>query len=565
MIESSRFFLSLGYWLAPRAIAIFLVGFFDGSLALAMVQDPAISIVFEDVSEQSGIQFVHSDGGTGKHFIVETVCSGIATFDYDGDGLLDIYFLNGSYPKPLSDSKPLQNRLYRNLGDLKFKDVTDESGVGDTGHGLGVAVADYDNDGDPDIYVSNFGPNVFYQNNGDGTFSKIENGPATNQDRVRVGAGAAFLDADSDGNLDLYVGNYIQFTYEKDVSRLILGIPAAPGPKDYDPDEDQFFRNNGDGTFTDLSIESGIAAHAGPSMGLICLDYDQDGDTDVFVCNDSAANFLWNNDGTGKFTEMGQLAGVAYDYAGLRQANMGVDGADYDLDGWIDLVSTNFQDEIPAFYRNSAGQFFDEIGASLGLGVATRNVTWGVVFADFDRDRYPDLFMASGHLIDAVEKLDSSIKFATKNHLLRNQVGKKFVDISSRAGDGMQVEKVSRAAACEDLDLDGDLDLIVLNLNSTPTLLRNDTISPHHWIQLNLIGTHSSRDAIGARVTIQTKYGAQVQEVMSGRGYQSHYGHSLYFGVGDATLVERIEVKWLGGKTAIYGPFAVDSAQTLVE
>lgn len=550
--------MSVSVWYRIVTIFVFY------SLSSRAIQAQSTDIQFSDITQKTGIDFLHCDGGTGKHYIVETVSSGLAVFDFDNDGYLDIYFLNGAYPKPMNESKPLANRLYRNLGNWKFVDVTEKAGIGDLGHGLGVTVGDYDNDGDADVYVNNFGPNVLYCNNGDGTFSRVATAPGANESRV--GAGASFIDIEGDGDLDLFVGNYIKFSYEKDVNRMILGVPAAPGPKDYDPDSDQLFRNDGSGSFTDISVESGIAAHAGPSMGMIGFDYDKDGDIDIFVCNDSAANFLWNNDGLGHFSEVGQLSGVAYNYAGLRQANMGTDCADYDLDGWMDFVVSNFQDEIPQMFRSSKGIFFDELGAPLGLGTATRNVKWGVVFSDFDHDRYPDLYFASGHLIDGVEKLDSSIRFATKNHLFRNIQGKRFADVSSAAGGGLEVEKVSRGVASDDLDGDGDLDLVVLNLNSSPTVLCNESnLEGKHWIKLHLIGTKDARDAVGARVVLKTRHGEQMQEVLRGRGYQSHYGNSLHFGLGDATAIEQLEITWLNKEKQVFKDLAPDQEYWLIQ
>jgi hypothetical protein len=546
-----------------------------GSLpATAQGQASALPpILLEDVTSQTGIDFVHSDGGSGKHYLFETVCAGMAVLDYDGDGLMDLYFLNGrrlagGQPdaglQTDTTAPPLTNRLYRNLGGLRFIDVTDQAGVGDPGHGLGVCVGDFDNDGDPDLFVNNFGPNVFYQNNGDGTFSVLRDAPTSHESRV--GAGASFFDIDGDGDLDLFVGNYIQFSYELGLNRMIFGIPAAPAPTDYPPDSDQLFRNNGDGTFTDVSEISNIASAAGASMGLISFDYDRDGDTDIFVCNDSAANFLWENDGSGKFTEKGLLTGTAYDYAGLKQASMGVDCVDYDHDGWLDLFATNYQDEIPNVYRNAEGIFFDDLGASLGLGVATRSVTWGVTLADFDHDTFADIFLGCGHLIDTVNLVDSSVKFATRNFLLRNEAGKKFVDVSPGGGSGLVPEQVSRAVCSEDLDRDGDLDLVILNLNAGPTLLRNDTDHQgRHWCQLRLIGRSSTRNAAGTRVVLRTGNIVQTQEVHLGRGYQSHYGNSLHFGLGSATKIDQIEVYWHGQPATIYRDQPADQVLTLVQ
>ncbi len=530
-----------------------------------------IDIRFEEITSKTGIDFLHTDGGSGKHYIIETICSGLAIFDYDGDGLMDIYFLNGAYHEGKKPDSHPTNRLYRNMGDWRFVDVTELAGVGDASHSLGATVGDFDNDGDEDLYVSNYGPKVFYRNNGDGTFTTVEDAPGTVEDAPgkaanRVGAGVAFLDIDADGDLDLYVANYIKFSYDKDVNRLIFGIPAAPGPKDYEPDNHQLFRNNGDGSFTDISMESGIGLSPGAGMGIVSLDFDRDGDTDLFVCNDSAENFLWENDGTGKFTEIALIAGVAYDYAGLRQASMGADCADIDHDGFLDIVSTNFQDEIPNVYHNSEGKFFDDLGVAYGLGVATRSVTWGVALSDFDNDSFVDLFLASGHLIDTVGLLDNTVQFATRNFLLRNIDGKRFMDVSATAGSGLKIEKASRALGCEDLDQDGDLDIVILNLNSTPDILRNDTAAKdNHWVELRLIGLSCNRDAVGSQVKIQTKKGLQIQEVHRGRGYQSHYGNDLHFGLGNAEEIDFIEVHWHGAAKEVYRNVSIDRKSTLIQ
>lgn len=544
-------------------LVLFIFLFVSRATALSQSAVP-VGMQFEDITAETGIDFVHTDGGTGKHFIIETICSGLAIFDFDGDGLMDVYLLNGAYHEGKNPDRRPTNKLYRNMGQWRFVDVTESAGVGDASHSLGATVGDFDNDGDADLYVSNYGPKVFYRNNGDGTFSTIPDGPGTS-DKF-VGAGVSFLDIDADGDLDLYVANYIKFTYGKDVNRLIFGIPAAPGPKDYDPENHQLFRNNGDGSFTDVSRESGVGQSPGAGMGMVTLDFDRDGDTDIFVCNDSAENFLWENDGTGKFTEIALLAGVAYDYAGLRQASMGVDCADIDHDGFLDLVSTNFQDEIPNVYHNSEGKFFDDLGVGYGLGVATRSVTWGVGLSDFDNDSFVDLFLASGHLIDTVGLLDNSVQFATRNFLLRNIDGKRFVDVSASAGSGLKIEKASRALGSEDLDQDGDLDVIILNLNSTPDVLRNDTPTQgNHWVELRLIGRTSSREAVGSQVKLRTKSGEQVQEVQRGRGYQSHYGNHLHFGLGPADHIDYIEVQWHGGAKEVFRNVPIDKVTTLIQ
>ena len=308
-------------------------------------------IQLRDVSRQTGITFEHTDGSCGRRYIVETVSAGLALFDYDRDGDEDIYFLNGA---PLPGTKAAQaprNALYRNDGDWQFTDVTEQAGVGNTGYGLGVAAADFDNDGDLDLYVNNFGPNVLYQNNGDGTFSDVTRHAGVANGN-QVGAGASFLDIDADGDLDLYASNYVDFTFENHRAVRFNGHPAYVGPMDYHPTSDTLYRNNGDGTFTDVSEESGVAAHKGTGMGMVCCDLDHDGDTDVFVGNDVAGNSIFQNDGSGKFEEIGLLSGLAYDVSGRPQGTMGVESGDYDNDGLIDFYVTSYQQDLATLYRN---------------------------------------------------------------------------------------------------------------------------------------------------------------------------------------------------------------------
>ncbi|NMC20464.1 MAG: CRTAC1 family protein [Thermogutta sp.] len=467
-------------------------------------------------------------------------------FDYDKDTHEDIYFLNGA---PLPGSPPgdtPRNRLYRNLGDWKFVDVTGAAGVGDPGYGLGVAAADVDNNGFEDVYVNNLGPNVFYRNNGDGTFSD-----ATEECGVRggdqMGAGVCFLDADRDGWVDLYVGNYIDFSFDRHIARSINGIPSYPGPLDYQPIPDTFYHNNGDGTFRDASETSGIGTLSGTCMGLVGGDFDNDGDTDIFVCNDVKENFLWINDGTGRFQDNAIVRGVAYDAFGAPQASMGADCGDLDNDGLFDLFMTSYQNETVTFYRN-LGAFFEDATATSGAGVSSYSyVTWGVVIADFDNDGFRDVFIACGHLDDNVELRDRTTSYWAKNILLKNLGNGKFEDVSGRSGPGLQVRLSSRGAAAADLDNDGDLDIVVLNSRMPATVLRNDTPSRDHWLQVRLDGRASNRSAIGARVDVTAGDLRLADEVRSGRGYQSDWGRRLHFGLGPRTMVDRVEVRWPSG------------------
>ncbi len=528
--------------------------------------DTPVPIRLTDVTRQTGISFVHTDGSAGRRYIVETVSCGLATLDYDGDGDIDIYFLNGA-PLPGAPHRdpPPRNALYRNDGDWKFTDVTQAAGVGDTGYGLGVCVGDYDNDGDEDIYLNNFGPNVLYRNNGDGSFTDATAAAGVGNGN-KVGAGACFLDMDGDGDLDLYVANYVDFTVAKNQSRFINGYPAYVGPMIYGPVADSLFRNNGDGTFADVSVESGIAARAGTGMGVVAADYDGDGDTDVVVGNDAMANFVWKNDGSGHFEEVGLLSGLAYDLNGVGQGSMGVECADADNDGRLDFYVTSYQKQWAILYRNLGGGFFEDATYATGAGAGTfHRVTWGAGLVDFDNDGDRDLFIACGHLQDTVDLWDDTTSYKTRNLLLENTGSGKFADISDRVGDGLSATCSSRGAAFDDLDGDGDMDGVILNARDHPTLLRNDSETRNHWVGIRLRGTRSNRDGIGARIELVAGDLHLVDEVHSGRGYQSHYGMLPHFGLGPRTRIDRLTIRWIGGGTNSLGGLPVDRVLTISE
>jgi len=517
------------------------------------------------VTEQAGITFVHTDGSSGKRYIMETVTAGLALFDYDGDGLIDIYFLNGAPLRGAKSEVPPKNALYRNESEWTFTDVTEKAGVGDTGFGLGVAVADYDSDGDPDVFVNNYGPNVLYRNNGDGTFTDV-----TEQAGVpgghKVGAGACFLDMDADGDLDLYAANYVKFTYETHVVHFADGHPQYVGPRDYPFEPDILYRNDGDGTFTDVSAESGVGQHAGSGMGMVCSDYDIDGDTDVFVLNDVSGNFMFENDGFGKFEEVGLMAGAAYNGYGDELGSMGIDCADYDNDGWFDFLMTSYQGELPVLYRNVGNRTLEDVTVPTGAGTgAFPYVNWGTGLVDFDNDGDRDIFMACGHLQDNIDLVDDTSAYQVRNILLEHTGDGKFVDVSTASGDGLAVELSSRGSAFDDLDNDGDIDVVVLNSRREPTILRNDSETGGHWIQIRLRGAGANRDGIGARVTVVAGDLTQVDEARSGRGYQSHWGSRLQFGLGKRDHVDRIEVRWIGGGVDVIEEVDADQLITIIE
>ena len=528
--------------------------------------EPPCPIQFRDVTRQTGITFVHTDGSSGRRYIVETVSCGLALLDYNGDGLIDIYLLNGSPLPGAPKAPPPRNALYRNEGGLKFTDVTDRAGVGDTGYGLGVCVGDYNNDGHPDIFVNNFGRNVLYRNQGDGTFADVTRQAGLEISDKHVGAGACFLDMDGDGDLDLFVASYVGFTFETHHISYMNGFPAYVGPMNYPPTANILYRNNGDSTFTDVSVASGIAAHLGTGMGLVAADYDNDGDTDIFVGNDLRPNFVFQNDGSGHFKDVGITSGLAYDSFGSVHGTMGVECADWNNDGWLDFFSTAYQRQLATLYQNQKGAYFEDISRQTGAGTGTYSrVTWGTGLIDFDNDGHRDIFIACGHLLDNVDQFDQSTSYHQQNIVLRNNGQGKFVSVSDQCGDGLLPKLSSRGAAFDDLDNDGDIDAVVLNSRREPTILRNDSHRNNRWIQIQLRGTKSNRDGIGAHVSVTTGDLTQLDEVHSGRSYQSDFGKRLHFGLGSRTTIDQIQVKWIGGTVDTIRNVSVDRLVTIVE
>ncbi len=527
--------------------------------------DAPCTILLRDVTKDTGIAFVHTDGSSGKRYIAETVCCGMATFDYDNDGDIDIYFPNGAPLRGAPASPAPTHALYRNDGNWKFTDVSKAAGVALTAYTLGIAVGDYDNDGFEDIFLDNFGPNVLLRNNGDGTFTDVtaKAGVALGP---HLGAGACFLDMDGDGDLDLFAARYVDFTYENHRIARFNGHPAYVGPMDYQPTASNLYRNNGDGTFTDVSVASGIASAKGTGMGMVCADIDKDGDTDILVGNDVAGNFLWVNDGTGKFEERGLASGLAYDFGGTPQATMGIECGDFDNDSWLDFYATSYQQETATLYRNLRDGTFEDVTRTTGAGEGTLTpVTWGCALVDLENDGDRDILVATGHLHDNVEFFDNVAAYEARNVLLMNTGKGQFVNVSDRCGDGLRVVRSSRGIACDDLDNDGDVDVVVLNSRRGPTVLRNDSPRGNHWLQIELRGVKTNRDGIGAQVTVVAGDLTLLDEVHSGRGYQSHHGTRLQFGLGARDRVDRVEVKWIGGGKEVIDKVPVDRLAVITE
>jgi hypothetical protein len=537
------------------------------------VPTPPGPIRFRDVTATSGIDFRHTDGSTGKRFIIETVASGVVTFDYDGDGLVDIYFCNGAPLDAMSTahqdpSEPPRNRLFRNLGQLRFVDVTGEAGVGDVRYSLGATAGDYNEDGYPDLYVSNYGTNTMFRNNGDGSFASVEAEAGTAAiDSHRVGAGVAYLDMDCDGDLDLFVANYLSFSPDQHVEHKWKGITIYSGPLKYPFYQSQLFRNDGDGTFTDVSQESGVQTSLGHGMGIICADVDGDGDTDVFVNNDgSPGNFLFRNDGSGHFDEVAAASGTAFSADGLAIGSMGVDCGDYDNDGRLDFYVTAYQDQLSRLFRNRGGGLFEDVTRETGAGAGTFNrVTWGCSLSDLDNDGWRDIFLACGHLIDNVDLVDDTTSYAQMPIVLRNVDGTSFVNVTASTGSALQQPLVGRGAAFDDFDRDGRTDVVILNSRRAATLLANDSPGDQHWLEIQLIGRKGTRDAVGSHVMVTAAGKRQVAEVHRGRGYQGHYGSRLHFGLGPNDQVERIEIRWLAGATEIIENIEADQVVTILE
>ena len=508
-----------------------------------------------DVTASSGVDFIHNNGAYGQRFLVETMSGGLALLDYDQDGDLDIYFLNGAPVNAPIPVPPPRDALFRNDGNFHFTDVTESALLGDTKMGLGVATADYDNDGFPDIYVNNYGPNVLYHNCGDGSFEIVTELAGVGNGFL-VGSGVAFFDKDADGDLDLYVVNYVKFNPAEHRMHVHKGVPGYPSPLSYEPEKHTLFENNGDGTFLDVSSASGIHAVAGRGMGLVAFDYDSDGDVDVFVANDTQENFLFQNDGKGKFEEVALFAGVAYDARGRPQGSMGVDLLDVDHDGLMDMFVTAFSEEFAPLYRNLGNGLFEDITLKTGTASSTfPHVTWGVVAEDFDNDGFDDLMIGCGDLDDSHMKrggTNTASGFKIGNLLLRCNGKGGFTDLKKSWGSGATVAESTRGLVAADLDSDGRVDVVAQNQSSKPTILRNETESTHSYITCRFVGRQSNRDGIGAVVTVRQGDFRSVNHVIAGHSYQSDSGGLLHFGLPSRTEAIELEIRWPSGRIQVY-------------
>jgi hypothetical protein len=554
--------------------ALLLTAILAASLAAPSLKPPAKTpqgFLFTDVTAKSGIDFHLTCGGTEKRFIMESMCGGIAVLDYDNDGWMDIFLVNGSTLEDYRAGKCHPSQLYRNNHDGTFTDVSAKAGLAACNWGFGVAVGDYDNDGWEDIYVTNLNGAVLYHNHHDGTFADVT-AKAGVGNPGRWGTSTAFGDYDNDGLLDLYVANYVDLDLDnlpefgKGPFCQYRGIPVSCGPRGLKGSRDRLYHNNGDGTFTDVSEKLQIDPGGYYGLGVLWLDYDRDGCQDIYVANDSSPSLLYHNDCKGGFTEVGAEAGVAYSADGREQAGMGIDSADYDRDGWPDIVKTNFSDDSNNLYRNEhTGEFTDMAGAA-GFGpVSLPFLGFGVKFMDIDNDGWEDIFVANGHVNPQVDQHSFGVTYAERPLLFRNKTQGKFEEVGSHSGVPLTRRYVARGAATADFWNDGSEGVLMSVLDGSPVVLRNQTPRRGHWVRLKLVGKPSNRDGFGARVEVRAGGSVQTAGVRSSSGFESASDPRLHFGVGQALTVDSIIVHWPSGKTDQIGSQKVDSELVIEE
>ena len=518
---------------------------------LATLDRPPPDVRFVDVAANAGLDFLHVAGGrVRKEYIVEVTGSGVALFDYDGDGLQDVFLVNQARWDSGGDLAQPTSRLFRNRGSLRFEDTTREAGVLHSGWGQGACAGDYDNDGDDDLFVTYWGHNVLYRNLGDGTFDPATEEAGLLSGRPRWGSGCAFVDYDRDGLLDLAVANYIRFDPaqvpkpgESELCRY-RGAPVVCGPRGLPSESPSLFRNAGDGRFTDVSEASGFSKASGIyGFSVLTGDFNDDGWADVYIACDSTPSVLLQNNRDGSFTEVGYESGTALNEHGQEQGGMGVDAGDYDHNGLLDIVKTNFDNDIPSLYRNDGGGFFSDVAVLGGLGVHTSFVGWGVAFVDVDHDTWLDILMVNGHVYRMGDDDVEGFEFEQSRNLYWNLGNGAFLDISLHAGPGVTQRSSARGAALGDLNNDGTIDMVVNNLDASPSLLVNEAVLGN-WIRVRTVGVRSNRNGIGARVTVRTGNTVQVREVRSGGSFLSQGDFRLHFGLAGAAQADEIRVRW---------------------
>jgi hypothetical protein len=540
-----------------RNAARFLPLVFVTGFTCATVMREKWPLKFADAAAKAGLAAANVSGDVvNKKYILEMNGSGVAVIDYNRDGLADIFLVNGTkLAQPVGTPEPVSH-LYRNNGDGTFTDVTHEAGLTASGWGQGACVADFDNDGFDDIFVTYYGKNRLYHNNRNSTFTEVAERAGVAGADGRWNSGCAFIDYDRDGKVDLFVANYVDLG--PDFSHVpkpgsgeycqYKGIPIACGPRGLPAAVNYLYHNNGDGTFTDVSASSGIRATEGHyALGVLTLDYDNDGWPDIYVACDSAASILYHNRRNGTFEDAGIASGLAYNEDGEAQAGMGVAALDYDHDGLLDVVKTNFSDDSPNLYHNNGDGTFSDRVFQAGMGRLRNLLGWGVVAADFDNDGWPDILMANGHLTPEIDTAKSDSSYRQRKLLYRNLRDGRFEDVTLASGVDAAGLHSSRGAAAADLYNDGRISVVVNELHEKPSLLVPEAPAPNHWIGVQLIGTQSNRDGIGARVEVEAGGLRQIDEIRSGGSYLSQNDLRLHFGLGSAARVSRITIRWPSG------------------
>ena len=528
------------------------------------------AVEFANIFAASKIKFTLKNSVSPQRYSIETMAGGVAVLDYNNDGLPDIFFTNGAaIPSLQKTNSTYWNRLYRNNGDGTFTDVTESAGLKGVGYSMGVGAGDYDNDGFVDLYVAGVNQNQLFHNNGDGTFTDVTakaGVPGTTPKLGKTWAVAAgWFDYNNDGLLDLFVVNYLNYDIRTAALCSVQGLPTYCAPGNFQGTPNILYRNNGDGTFTDVSEQSHISQYIGKGMGVAFADYDGDGRTDIFVSNDTFQNFLLHNNGDGTFTDVALLAGVAYNENGKTVAGMGADFRDVDNDGKPDIFHTTmFGDSFP-FYRNLGNGQFEDVTTATGLtSLTTRLTAWGVGIFDFDNDGYKDLFTANAAILDNSMEVEHR-PYALPNGLLRNKGNLAFESIGSKAGAAFAQPAAHRGASFGDLNNDGRIDAVVSVLNGPPELWINRSRNENHWIVLNLIGVKSNRDGLGTKVKITTAHGSQFNEATTAVGYNSSSDKRVHFGLGDTAKIDSIELSWPSGITQVLKNVKADQVLTIRE
>ena len=531
----------------------------------AQDQKPA-SIHFTNVTVPAGIKFVHFKGNDGISINREEFGPGVCVADFDGDGWQDIYFVNGRdlYNRGIL----VRNALYHNNGDGTFTDVTDKAGVPGTGYGLGCVWGDYDNDGFPDLFVTQYGRNVLYHNNGNGTFTDVTDkaGVAGLEDGTLFHSGATFLDYDRDGRLDLYVGGYVALEPNGPRYCELGKVHSSCPPSAYKGSANSLYHNNGDGTFTNVTRAAKIYQPGGKNLSVGAADYDNDGWPDIFVANDGLEAYLYHNEHNGTFKEIGLSAGMALTSHGHVMAAMCIALGDYDNDGWLDLYISDFQKSSDHLWHNDGKGFFDEVSDQAGITGPTRDVlSFGGGFFDYDNDGWLDLFIANGHVYPEVEQVTPEIRYKQLNSLFHNEGHGKFVETSKQAGSGFETPYVGRGVAFADFDNDGFMDLVVANNGDPPLLLHNNGGNGNHFLNFKLVGTKSNRDAMGARIRVLAAGLSQVREIAGGGSYLSQSDLRAHFGLGKAARAEAVEIQWPSGQRQVFHDVGADKFYQIEE